>query len=188
MNSRVVSWCFLLMFLCGLFFTGMCLYIPVKAWTAQVLLENSWKHLREGKGSTTPWPWADFTPVACLLFPGHRCRTIVVNSASGTSLAFAPGHLDGSAGPGSPGNCVIFGHRETHFSILQDCKTGDPVEISCADGRVKRYIVAETMILNPGEISRIVDTDDNQLTLVTCYPFTPVLPANRRFVVIAKEG
>lgn len=210
MKKKIVLIIFLLIFLSGLFCTGKGIFIWVKACLAQVLLENSWENvvkgtsvkttigphhslspncgfIRGGKGNVKPWPWADFTPVACLLFPGYRYRTIVVNSASGTSLAFAPGHLDGSAAPGSSGNCIIFGHRETHFRILQDLKMGDRIRLSLADGRVKEYQVAGIRIIDHNDIHRIIRIDEVRMTLITCYPFNSLLPGDSRFVVIAKE-
>lgn len=114
----------IVLFCVGLVLTGKGIYIFLKAGLAQFLLEKSWEKTLDGEKDIKPWPWADFRPVACLEFSDQEYKVIVVNSASGTSLAFAPGHLDGSAALGSNGNVVIFGHRETHFSVLQHIKTG----------------------------------------------------------------
>lgn len=187
MKKKVVVFSFIVILCSGLFFTGKGLFIFAKACLAQVLLETSWETILKGEGNTTPWPWADFKPMACLLIPGHKYRTIVVNSASGTSLAFAPGHLDGSALPGSPGNCVIFGHRETHFRVLKDLRMGDAVRLSLADGRIKKYKVAGIRIVDRDDVHRAMRTNEKQVTLVTCYPFDSLSAGDKRFVVIAKE-
>ncbi|MBN2534997.1 MAG: class GN sortase [Spirochaetales bacterium] len=186
MRKRIIFYCFLFVFCCGLFLAGKGLFIAGKACLAQALLETSWENKVMGKGNRTPWPWADFKPMACLSFPGQKQHIIVVNGASGTSLAFAPGHLDGSAQPGSPGNCVIFGHRETHFRILKDLKIGDTIRLSLADGRLKEYKVNGIQIIASSDVYKVIQMNEELLTLVTCYPFDSVLPGKKRYVVCAK--
>ena len=177
---------FIILILCsGIFFLGKGLYIPVKALVAQVLLEDSWDKVQRGEQHVKPWPWADFQPVACLYFPDHHYRTIVVNSASGTSLAFGPGHLDGTSDPGQQGNIVILGHRETHFSLLQHLTPGDPIHLITSTGNLLHYRVSETAIINKNDTIVMNRTDESMLTLITCYPFQAFLPGDRRFVVIA---
>jgi sortase A len=175
------------LFLCtGLFFLGKGLFIFAKAQLAQVLLEGSWKAVLEGKEKVKPWPWADFTPVASLYFPDEKYKTIVVSGASGTSLAFAPGHLDGSAEPGTKGNCVIYGHRETHFRILENLVAGESIFLITQDGREKEYQVTDLRVIDKSETIVTARSYDERLTLVTCYPFKALAPGPKRYVVVAK--
>ena len=55
----------------GLMATGLVLFaqgawLGVKADIAQVLLAQSWTRAIDGESASTPWPWADFRPVARL--------------------------------------------------------------------------------------------------------------------------
>jgi sortase A len=178
----------MILILClGIFFLGKGLYIPVKAFVAQVLLEHAWQKTQRGKNDTKPWPWADFKPVASLYFPEQDYRTIVVNGASYTSLAFAPGHMDGSAPPGEKGNTVIIGHRETHFSLLQHLHPGDTFYLTIPGGTQVHYRVHTTRIINKTNTIVMNQKDDSMVTLITCYPFQAFLPGDKRFVVIAMQ-
>ena len=186
MKRRILSICFIVVFCAGLIFTGKGAYMFIKAKAAQIRLEYSWNRLVNGH-TIKPWPWADFLPMARLIFPTYNYTTIVVNSANGTSLAFAPGHLDGSAEPGSEGNCVIFGHRETHFNILQHVKIGDTIILCLDNGKNVEYKITSINITDKTSTGVVDQVDETQVTLITCYPFTAILPGDKRFVVIAKS-
>src|SRR5688500_19114061 len=73
-------------------------WIHVKAKLAQILLEMSWQAARAGRPSVKPWPWADTHAVAKLEVGGGSA--IVLAGASGRTMAFGPGHVDGTALPG----------------------------------------------------------------------------------------
>ncbi|MBN2443551.1 MAG: class GN sortase [Spirochaetales bacterium] len=186
MKKKLIFFSMIIILCSGLIVTGKGLYIPLKAFIAQILLENSWEKMTKGEIPSKPWPWADFWPVARLSFPRQHFRTIVVNSASGTSLAFAPGHLDGSTAPGQEGNCVIIGHRETHFTILRDVIPGDTIQLTCINGTIIDYSITDVMIINKTDRAVTNQTTETQLTLITCYPFNSLFPGNKRFVAIAK--
>ncbi len=95
----------------------------------------------------------------------------------------AAGFHIGSAYPGNPGNTVLSGHNNIQgevFRYLVDLKPGDEV-ILYAEGRAYRYRVATRDILpekgQPAAVrianaQRIGPTDDERLTLVTCWPYT----------------
>ena len=79
--------------LCGVWQLGLGAWIHAKAMLAQSLLETAWSEtLRTGK-EVKPWPWADTWPVARLTVPRLGIRRIVLAGASGSSLAFGPGHF-----------------------------------------------------------------------------------------------
>ena len=66
--------------------------------------------------------------------PDLGVRQIVLAGASGRTLAFGPGHMDGTAAPGASGHAVISGHRDTHFRFLQDLATGDALRVKLGSG------------------------------------------------------
>jgi sortase A len=163
-------------------------WIPVKAEVAQMLLLQAWKRARLNGASAKPWPWADTWPIARLRVPRHGIDAIVLAGASGSALAFGPGHVDGTAPPGQCGTCVLSGHRDTHFGFLARLRLGDILELEASDGRVQRFAVRSTHILRRADLF-VEDGGEDVLILTTCYPFDAVVPGGPlRFVVRAVES
>ena len=162
-------------------------WIPVKAQVAQVLLHRAWHRAQRGDGDSKPWPWADTWPIGRLRAPEHGIDEIVLAGASGSSLAFGPGHVDGTSMPGHCGNCVLSGHRDTVFRFLADLQPGDRLELEAPDGSIQRFVVRSTSVLYRSDMSVLDDSSEPMLTLVTCYPFDAVVPGGPlRFVVRAE--
>jgi len=177
-----------LLLLPGAALTARGLWIPAKAALGQVLLEASWARVRGGEPEARPWPWADTRPVARLVVPAHRVDQIVLAGAQGASLAWGPGHVDGTAFPGEGGNVVLAGHRDTHFRFLEDLAVGEEVILETA-GRIAHYRVAEIQIVDREDTRVLADTGGPALTLITCYPFETLAPGGRlRYVVRARSA
>ncbi len=164
-------------------------YLYAKAQLAQVLLHRAWDHTRATGAAAKPWPWADTHPVARLAAPGQDADVLVLAGASGRTLAFGPGHLDGSALPGEPGNAVITAHRDTHFRFLKQVAPGDALTVERRDGTTRRFRVRTTYVADAHALHLPRDTDVPTLTLVTCYPFDALHPGGPlRYVVVAEEA
>jgi len=56
-------------------------------------------------------------------------RWVVLEGADKSELKYGPGHLIDSALPGSLGNCVIAGHRDTQFRILRKVEVGENISL-----------------------------------------------------------
>ncbi len=174
--------------LCGMWQIGSASYIHAKAILAQVLLETAWDKTVHGQQEVKPWPWADTWPISRLDVPGLEIDRIVLAGASGSSLAFGPGHLFGSSLPGQQGNTVIAGHRDTHFRFLKDIQPGELIQLQSLSGRTIEYEVSETIIAHETQAEYLANTSDNTLTLITCYPFNAIRPGGPlRYLVIAKQ-
>jgi len=120
--------------------------------------------------------------------PGLGIDRIVLAGASGSSLAFGPGHLFGSPLPGQQGNTVIAGHRDTHFRFLKDIQPGELIQLQSNKGRTIDYEVSETIIVDEKQAEYLANTSENTLTLITCYPFDAIRPGGPlRYLVIAKQ-
>lgn len=174
----------------GFWQLGGAALIHAKAWLAQVLLERAWQaSLADGGRAMRPWPWADTYPVARLKVPALGIDQIVLAGASGRSLAFAPGHLDGTARPGSAGHSVISGHRDTHFRFLRDLAPGEAIELQRPDGLWRRYQVRESQVIDARQARLSAGDGRAALTLVTCYPFDAVVPGGPlRYLVFAEDS
>ena len=172
----------------GLWQFGGGLWIYGKAWAAQVLIARAWAAAEASGKAPPPWPWADTQPLARLVIPEFDVDEIVLAGASGRTLAFGPGHLDGTALPGMPGLAVVSGHRDTHFRFLEDVRRGTLIRIERKDGVWQDYRVVQTRVVNV-ETTRIARTATGQpqLLLTTCYPFDAVNPGGPlRYLVLAE--
>ena len=155
-------------------------WISAKAVVAQRLIEFSWE-----QGADRPWPWADTHPVAQLIINGQSL--FVLAGSQGASLAFGPGHVDGTSLPGEPGVSVLGGHRDTHFGLLQSVERGDRILVQ---DRSKRWFSYEIVKMQVEDVRQSpylsLPVDENLLVLVTCYPFDAVQPGGPlRYVVYA---
>jgi sortase A len=109
---------------------------------------------------------------------------------------YAGGWHKTSAYPGNVGNTVIAGHHNIRgevFRYVVNMEPGNVVDLYVGQ-TVYRYVVTEKYILRekgmPLEVREenarwIAPTDDERLTLVTCWPYTN---NTHRVVVVAKPG
>lgn len=149
---------------------GQAGYIKAKAIFAQHLLSNAWEQtLQDGKPHK-PWSWADTYPVAKLEVPSQDIEQIVLAGASGRNLAFGPGHVLSSAKLTENGHVVLGGHRDTHFEFLQYLKVGDLLTLTNKKGEKIHYEITAFEVHHI-EKDTLYDRGDNQVTLITCYPF-----------------
>ena len=162
----------------GIALAGEAGYIHAKAWLAQVLLERAWAQRLDGAApaEARPWSWADTAPVARLQAPRLGVDRIVLAGASGRTLAFGPGHLDGTAAPGETGNSILSGHRDTHFAFLRHLVAGDALRVQAPDGQWHEFRVSGTQVLDARSARFDPAFGRAVLTLVTCYPFDTVAP------------
>jgi len=182
--TRILLVCVLL---AGLAAGGEGLWIYAKARLAQILLEMSWRRALAGE-QMKPWPWADTRAIARLTIERDGAAIIVLAGASGRTMAFGPGHLDGTAMPGDAGNCVITAHRDTHFAPLRYVGPGDILAVQRPDGRSVRYRVQATRVVSKSDTSVLRQDARTRLTLITCYPFDAVRPGTPlRWVVVAQK-
>jgi sortase A len=164
-------------------------WIHAKAWLAQRLLASAWQETMANGNAAKPWAWADTHPLARLRVPAHGIDQIVLAGSSGSSLAFAPGHVDGSPAPGEPGLSLIGGHRDTHFAFLENVVSGDSLTIETSDGRIQPFRVTDSRIVDSRETRLDPTGESPALALVTCYPFNAVMPGGPlRYVVFAEAS
>lgn len=167
---------------------GHSLIIYSKAWLAQVLIERAWVATLEGKSSVKPWPWADTWPVAKVRINEDEKELYVLAGSHGSSLAFGPGHLDGTAMPGEDGTIVLSGHRDTHFRFLEHQNINDVISVQAKDGTWSHYIITDQLVRSVNDGPWHINNELDQLHLVTCYPFNSPLPGgDLRHITIAER-
>ncbi|HSN21561.1 MAG TPA: class GN sortase [Usitatibacter sp.] len=172
--------------LAGAIEVGAAAWIHAKGFVAQRLIAIAWRRSDGGKRPIHPWPRADLRPVARLTVPARHVELYVMDDASRRSLAFGPGLVAGTATQGSAGNTVIVAHRDTHFTFLKRLSAGDEIDLQAASGRLARYRVTETAVVDRTDTEVMEDEGRTRLTLITCYPFDALRPGTRlRYVVVA---
>jgi sortase A len=160
--------------------------IYVKAAVAQVLLQGAWAKTRAGELEAHPWPWADTWPIARLRSPEHGVDLIVLAGATGSSIAFAPGHITGTAEPAESGNIGIAAHRDTHFAFLEQARVGERLWLDLPDGRSREFVVDTLRVAHQSDTTSLSAAGD-RLTLITCFPFHAPIPGGPwRYVVQAR--
>jgi sortase A len=165
---------------------GQQAWLSVKAALAERLIERAFDaHLDDGRVHL-PWRWADTWPVARLEVPRLGVRRVVLAGASGSTLAFGPGNVDGTALPNRSGNSAVAGHRDAWFAFLRDLEHGDRVVLTTHDD-VRAYIVVETAVHSMWDVEVLEPSADRRLTLITCYPFEGPPRSPWRYVVTVAE-
>lgn len=158
----------------GLWQIGEGSWIYAKARLAQVLLRRAWSRTLAGEMRVPPWPWADTWPVGRLRIPSHDVDVIVLNGAYGRTLAFGPALAESSATPGAGGTTILTGHRDTHFAFVARLRDSEEIVIDTPDGNSRRYRVQGSRIVDARTDSIRLADDEEELILVTCYPFEAV--------------
>ncbi|MGH4125957.1 MAG: class D sortase [Clostridium sp.] len=98
-------------------------------------------------------------------------------------LKYAVGHFTGTPMPGAKGNFCVAGHRSytynQYFNRLDELNIGDKIMVTTMDGEFE-YIVYESKVVKPEEISVLDNTEGAEITLVTC---TPIRVATHRLII-----
>ena len=185
---KAVRWTALVLLVLGGGLTARAAYLHAKAELAEILIRKAWDEtVRTGKPSA-PWPWADTHPVARLEIPRIGYDEYVLEGASARVLAFGPARLFSSSRPGEAGNLAIAGHRTSWFRPLEKVRTGDRISLGWYDGanhklRKREYAVEVIRVVKPTDTELLQPTAEDELTLITCYPFGKSPKSPLRYIV-----
>ena len=174
-----------LLFVFGSWLIGQGAWIHIKAETAQWLLQQAWHTSLNTHVPVKPWPWADTWPVSRLVVPRLDIDQIILAGTTGQSLAFGPGQIQNRQDSArDPQNILLSGHRDTHFSFIQDVKLGDQISVQSPQGDWLNFTVKNIEVMDSRIQTLPVNHGEVDLRLITCYPFDAVLPGGPlRYVV-----
>jgi sortase A len=153
--------------LTGILFLGLAefgygAWIPAKAWLSQVLLAHAWQHSLDTGELQKPWPWADTWPVLKLTHTPSNTQLLVLQGDSGQAMAFGPGLTSSSM---MPGETLIIQNRQDRDFFYQ---------------------ITAVQVVDSSNTQIQINTNDDRMTLVTCYPFNKITPGgDLRYVVTA---
>ncbi len=159
-------------------------YMLSKAWLSQYLITQSWQQTLADKQNHKPWSWADTYPVATINFPRIKQSSVVLEGSSGRNLAFSVTHLSASGMSGENKTMILSGHRDSHFSYLQDVQKGDEITVQTTQGKFI-YQISELRVVDSTK-EQLTIANKQELVLSTCYPFDAfMVGGNLRYVVKA---
>ncbi|OFV94226.1 MAG: hypothetical protein A3F68_08440 [Acidobacteria bacterium RIFCSPLOWO2_12_FULL_54_10] len=119
--------------------------------------------------------------------PRLNLSTMILEGDGERQLLLGAGHIPGTGLPGDAGNTVIAAHRDTFFRPLQEIAENDEIVLTTLSGSF-RYIVKSVEIADPDNTTVLQPSAEPALTLVTCYPFSFVGSAPKRFIVHARAA
>lgn len=125
------------------------------------------------------------TELARVEIPSVGVSAIVLEGVGSRTLRAGLGHFPGTSWPGQTGNIVLAGHRDTFFRPLRKIATCDEISIDTT-ARTYHYRVRSFEVVDPHDVNELTYHGKDELTLITCYPFSYIGPAPKRFVVHAE--
>lgn len=197
---RIMKWAHRALFACAALLLGYCGFALADAWIFQRRESSDLDRLLHDQRTAsddTPQPSSSTFPkgapaaatdglIGRIEIPRLLLSAVVVEGIGKTTLRRAAGHIPGTALPGQAGNVGVAGHRDTLFRGLRDLRTKDEIQFSTLSGNFK-YVVESLIIVEPDNVGVLAPSSENVLTLVTCYPFSYIGPAPKRFVVRARQ-
>jgi sortase A len=122
--------------------------------------------------------------VGRLQVPRIGLSVMVFQGIEEGTLVVGAGHVPGTPLPGGGGNVAIAAHRDTFFRKLKDIVPGDSIRLSIAN-RTYEYVVDSTGVVDPEDTRPMESRGEEELTLITCFPFYFVGAAPKRIIVRA---
>ena len=179
-----------LLLITGACLCGRALYMHAKAELAGILVRRAWEQSVQSGKPQAPWPRADTHPVARIRIPRLEYDEIVLEGASPRTLAFGPAHLLNGIGFGEQGNLVLAGHRTSWFKPLQAIAMGDTILVQWFQPlrgglQEQTYTVSTISVVEPQDTTLLAPTPEDELTLITCYPFGRGPRSPQRYIVRA---
>lgn len=121
-----------------------------------------------------------------LEIPRLHLSVMVFEGDDAGILKIGAGHIPGTSLSPGKGNVGIAAHRDTFFRPLRGIHMNDVIAWKTPVRNV-RFAVIGTEIVRSSDISVLSPAPDRDLTLVTCYPFTYIGHAPKRFIVYAQR-
>jgi LPXTG-site transpeptidase (sortase) family protein len=118
--------------------------------------------------------------------PRIKLSAAVAEGDDEKTLQMAVGHLPDTPLPWQrAGNVALAAHRDGLFRPLENVELKDEVRIVTPRGEY-HYRVTKKHIVDPDDVWVLAPTATPTITLITCYPFSFVGNAPRRFIVQAE--
>ncbi|MBT2735817.1 class D sortase [Bacillus sp. ISL-7] len=124
--------------------------------------------------------------VGLLAIPKIKAELAIIEGTYPDDLEKGVGHYKGAYYPGDQGQIVLSGHRDTVFRKLGELEIGDSLKMEMPYGSYT-YEIIDTKIVKSDDTSIItLQHNKEELILTTCYPFSYIGNAPKRYIIYAK--
>lgn len=123
--------------------------------------------------------------IGAIIVPNKSNTIPVYEGTSAKILEKGAGHYRNSALPGENNNVVLSGHRDTFFKFLKDLKKNDSLILETTDKEYE-YKITKFSIVSSNDTTILSPKSRPILTLTTCYPFSFIGNAPKRYIVTAE--
>jgi len=182
--KQALRWSGRILFTGAVLTLGYCGFILLDAWIFEQRQTRDLERL-SASPEQRPATTADRL-IRRIEIPRVGLLAVVVEGTDRATLRRAAGHIQGTAVPGQPGNIGIAAHRDTLFRPLRNVRLNDVVTLTTSRSEY-HYRVVSMRVVSPSEVSVLNPSQQEILTLVSCYPFYFVGPAPNRFIVRAER-
>ncbi|MED0589036.1 class D sortase [Bacillus subtilis] len=125
--------------------------------------------------------------VGVLEIPKINAELPIVEGTDADDLEKGVGHYKESYYPNENGQIVLSGHRDTVFRRTGELKKGDQLKILLPYGSFQ-YKIENMKIVDKNDTSIItLQHDKEELILTTCYPFSYIGNAPKRYIIYGKR-
>ncbi|MCY9375195.1 sortase SrtA [Bacillus sp. T17B1] len=122
-----------------------------------------------------------------LEIPKINAELPIVEGTDADDLEKGVGHYKDSYYPDENGQIVLSGHRDTVFRRTGELEKGDRLRIILSYGDFT-YEIVKTKIVDKDDTSIItLQHEKEELILTTCYPFSYVGNAPKRYIIYGKR-
>ncbi len=108
-----------------------------------------------------------------IVIPAINVDAPIVQGDDWEQLKKGVGQHVGSGDAGQPGNHVLTAHNDIYgeiFRSLDMLQPGDEVQIQTVS-EIFTYVIMETRVVEPTEVSVLGPTEGPTITLISCYPY-----------------
>ncbi len=166
----------------GLWQISASTYMLAKAYFSQFLIQQAWQQTLIDNKNHKPWTWADTYPIAEMSVPRLHQKTYILEGSSARNLAFSATHLPESGLPNENKSMIIAGHRDSHFSYLKKVMIGDEISLKTRQNDFLYHVI--NIEIRNASSQKLTIKAQNELILVTCYPFDAInAGGNLRYVI-----
>ncbi|OLQ46664.1 class D sortase [Bacillus licheniformis] len=125
--------------------------------------------------------------VGVLEIPKIDAELPIVEGTDADDLEKGVGHYKESYYPNENGQIVLSGHRDTVFRRTGELKKGDQLKITLPYGSFQ-YKIEKMKIVDKNDTSIItLQHREEELILTTCYPFSYIGNAPKRYIIYGKR-
>lgn len=121
--------------------------------------------------------------IGILSIPKIELSVAIGEGVDKDTLKYSVGHFIETAMPGEKGNFCVIGHRSyaygEFFNRLDEIEINDKIIVD-SNGKTYQYKAKEITVVEPEEVSVLNQTEDAQITLITC---TPIRIGSHRLII-----